>query len=50
MNEYKYPKVLAGHIRYLLDNPEQALAMGMAGRKLAEEKFNWERVAAEIFK
>jgi hypothetical protein len=23
--------------------------MGMAGRKLAEERFNWKRVAAEVF-
>lgn len=49
IDDYKDSDVMAGHISHLLDNPEQAFEMGMKGRKLAEEKFNWERVAAEVF-
>lgn len=48
INEYNNPEVLAYNISHLLDHPEQALEMGRKGRKLAEEKFNWERVAAEV--
>ena len=47
IDDYKNPDVMAEHISCLLDHPEQALEMGMKGRKLAEEIYNWERVAAE---
>lgn len=49
IDEYDNPDVMAQHIRNLLDNPKMSLDMGVAGRKLAEERFRWERVAAEIF-
>ena len=47
INDYKNPNMMAKHISYLLDNPDKALEMGMKGRKLAEEIYNWGRVAAE---
>jgi len=50
IDDYNDPEIMANRIRYLLDNPEKALEMGMTGRKLAEERFNWERVASEVFK
>jgi len=50
IGDYRNPDVIAGHISYLLDNPDKALEMGMKGRKLAEEKYNWKRVAAEAIK
>jgi spore coat protein SA len=48
INEYSDPLAFASTITKLLDDPDSARKMGMAGRKLAEEKFNWERVAAEV--
>jgi spore coat protein SA len=49
VNEYDDFNAFAGHIDYLLNNPAKMLAMGKTGRTLAEEKFNWERVAKEAF-
>ena len=49
IDDYKDPDVMAEHISNLLDHPAQALEMGLKGRKLAEEKFNWARVAEEVF-
>jgi spore coat protein SA len=37
LDDYKDPEVMAGHISYLLDNPEKALEMGMNGRKLRKK-------------
>lgn len=48
LEEYTNDKVLAGHIQYLLENPSKSLAMGRVGRKLAEDKFTWERVAKDL--
>lgn len=48
IDDYKDSDVMANRISFLLDNPEKALEMGKMGRKLAEEKFNWERVAGEV--
>lgn len=48
INEYNDPMAFVSSITTLLDDPETARKMGMAGRKLAEERFNWERVAAEV--
>lgn len=41
--------VMAECISYLLQNPEVAAAMGCNGRMQAETRFNWKRVADEIF-
>lgn len=32
---------IAGAIRYLLDNPEEAREMGLNGRRAVKEEFNW---------
>ncbi len=48
LNEYNDPDALAERIKYLLDNENIALSIGKAARKLAEEKYNWERVANEL--
>jgi spore coat protein SA len=48
INEYNDPLAFASSITKLLDDPVSIREMGMAGRKLAEERFNWERVAAEV--
>lgn len=48
VNEYNDPLAFASSITRLLDDPVSMRKMGMAGRKLAEERFNWERVAAEV--
>ncbi|MCX8130439.1 MAG: glycosyltransferase family 4 protein [Clostridia bacterium] len=50
INDYSNPETLASCINYFLENPAKCLEHGKKGRKLAEEKFNWERVAKEIFK
>lgn len=47
IGDYRNPDIMAGHISFLLNNPDKALEMGMKGRKLAEEKYNWKRVAAQ---
>jgi glycogen synthase len=39
------PDDLAAALRRLLDNPEEARAMGRAGRKRVEERFSWASVA-----
>lgn len=44
------PDYMAEHIAYLLDNPALAWEMGKKGRKLAEEKYNWKRVADDFQK
>lgn len=49
IDRYKDPDVMADKIRFLLDNPGIAVTMGRKGRQLAEEKYNWKRVADEIF-
>lgn len=46
--EYNNSGDFAWAISFLLENPVTALAMGRRGRKLAEEKYNWGRVAGEI--
>ena len=49
IDKYNDPDAMADRINLLLEQPDLALSMGKAGRKLAEEKFNWERVSQEIF-
>jgi spore coat protein SA len=42
------PSAFARHLRTLLANRELQRRIGRMGRKLAEERFNWERVAREV--
>ena len=42
------PVEFAEKIRILLSNPELRQRMGQTGRRLAEERFGWERVAQEV--
>jgi spore coat protein SA len=48
--EYDNAKVMAEKIIYLLENPDVALKMGKSARKIAEEKFNFNRTADELLK
>jgi len=48
ISEYNQPQAFADAITYLLDQPSIALEMGKAGRNLAEDKYSWERVAADL--
>lgn len=48
IEEYNNPDVMAEKINYLLEHEEEAIGMGKAGRKLAEEKYNWQRVAKQL--
>jgi len=50
IGEYNQPQAFADAITYLLDQPAIALEMGKAGRQLAEEKYSWERVAADLIR
>ena len=40
-------KQLAEKIRYLIENEEEIIRMGKNSRKLAEEKFDWEKIAGK---
>ena len=50
MNDYQNPRVLETNIVRLLDNSDLALSLGMNGRKLAEEKYNFNRLANDLLK
>ena len=42
------PRVVADAIRYLLDHPDEARAMGQRGRAAVMEKYNWSTEAAKL--
>ncbi|MCB2294150.1 glycosyltransferase family 4 protein [Clostridium algoriphilum] len=50
MNDYENPKVLEKNIVRLLDNKDLALSIGENGRKLAEEKYSFNRLANDLLK
>jgi spore coat protein SA len=50
IKDYKNPAKLSYAIRYVLRNPYTAHRMGVLGRKLAEERYNWSRVAEDVMK
>ncbi|HTW96889.1 MAG TPA: glycosyltransferase family 4 protein [Candidatus Methylomirabilis sp.] len=41
---------LKNKIKILMDNPAKRLEMGMAARKLAEEKYSWEKVGQKLIR
>lgn len=48
LTEYNNPDAMAEKICYLLDHKETADSMGRIGRKLAESKYTWNRVANQL--
>lgn len=48
IDEYNDPVVIGTHLALLLEKRELAEEMGRRGRELAEERFNWKRVAGEL--
>jgi glycosyltransferase involved in cell wall biosynthesis len=42
------PKAIAEKCIELLTNPQKAIEMGKAGRKLVETKYDWKRIAAQV--
>jgi spore coat protein SA len=50
IDDYSNPDAFSEQISALLDNPEKACAMGLKGRMLAEERYNWKRVAGDLLK
>jgi len=50
INDYQNARVLEKNIVHLLDDSDLALRLGMNGRKLAEEKYNFIRLANDLLK
>lgn len=48
LDDYRNYVKLSSHIRFILRNPNIAHKMGALGRKLAEDNYNWERVAKDV--
>lgn len=48
ISEYNHPQAFADAMTYLLEQPDIALEMGKSGRRLAEVKYSWKRVAMEL--
>ncbi len=49
LDDYSNPVAMARYISELLKNETACLKMGNIGRRLAEEKYSWKRVADEVF-
>ena len=50
MNDYENPRILEKNIVRLLDNEDLALTIGKNGRKLALEKYSFNRLADDLLK
>jgi spore coat protein SA len=50
MDDYSNPRVLEKNIVKLLDNSDLAHRLGVNGRKIAEEKYNFNRLAKDLLK
>jgi spore coat protein SA len=50
IDDFKNSDSFAEKINYLLDNPALASEMGHKGRLMAEQKYNWQRVAQDVQK
>jgi glycosyltransferase involved in cell wall biosynthesis len=44
------PEAIATALNSVLANPAEALRRGLAGRRLAETKYNWEKAEIELLK
>lgn len=49
IDDYTNTDAMTRQISYLLNNEAEALRMGGSGRRLAEQRYVWERVANEVF-
>lgn len=49
LEDYSNAESMANSISYLLSSPSKCQEMGKRGRAMAEQYFNWERVAGEVF-
>jgi spore coat protein SA len=50
INDYENPRVLEKNIVRLLDNKDLAHTLGVNGREIAEEKYNFNRLANDLLK
>ncbi|TCO71031.1 glycosyltransferase family 4 protein [Marinisporobacter balticus] len=50
IKEYDNPDVMEEKIVHLLENEDVALNMGKMGRKFAEERYHWKRVADDLLR
>lgn len=48
IDDYTNPLAFVKYIEYLLKNPDIALQIGQTGRKVAEEKHSWDKVAENV--
>jgi len=44
------PKEIANAIKYLIDHPDEARAMGENGRRSVLEKYNWEKESEKLIR
>ena len=42
------PESIAEAVDYIIENPDEAQAMGQRGRKSVEQQYNWDREAAKL--
>jgi len=50
ITDYKNPGAFVAAMEYILANPRRAVDMGIRGRKLAEERFGFSRVAEDMLR
>lgn len=48
IDDYTNPLTFVKYIDYLLKNPDKALQIGQTGRKIAEERYSWDKVAQNV--
>ena len=48
IDDYTNPLAFVKYIDYLLKNPDIAMQIGQKGRRLAEERHSWDKVALNV--